>query len=819
MSDFLCYNCSMKALLYVPPLKLQYAADESVHSYQSDNLLIILNLKGRTRVAVNNVSYSLAAGDVLVVNPREICTVYRSDSALFLLTIERSWLKLNAEDASAYFMCNSTQYKNKARFAAIESAIIAAAENRTAMTQTRAMAIAYDIYDELLKKFTVITPAARNNNTKIADIIAYIEQNYSENLLLNDIAEKFNLSVPYLSKMFKDSTGMTFADFYDDIRINHSLYDLLDTQQTIIDISYKHGFPNNHAYIRAFKKITGMLPTEARKKKRAEAGGDADEDRELAGMLAAIERDNAQNEGVKDYYITESYAVKPMFTLEGLPSQEVLCVGPATVVLHKNVQDIIQILQKQKPFRYAYLRGIFSDELSFCTRGGADGRLSFKFSMIDEVLDFLLAQNLTPAVSLTYMPQALAKGNTDTVFDDGYYICGPSDLAEWRLAVSTFTDHVISRYGMANVQKWLFIPWVQLDSKNRHIGFADEDEFFEFYKASHTALKEKSPLFTVTSPEIYPSAEDNGWLEQFLARAERENCFPDALALKFSANSHWEVIEVDEGKKARRKVIHDEISPDEDLLKKALDAVRTLLARKGYSLDLYVTSFNFTITDTHPLLDTLFAASYYAKNYVDNIGTVKSLGYWKLCDATETSSLKEIFTGMPGMYLSNVIPKSTGQALRMLSFTKTVVLDKGENYLFTTIPDGDNYFHLFAFNYIHPTHLTAEDYPEKNDPYSAFVEKDKMRIRFRLNDLPYTTATIRSYALNYEHGAVYDKWKDMGMPDLDFYSDRNSSLFAIFFASSIPDFKTYSLDIKDGTLTLDLELEPFAIQAIEIYLG
>ncbi len=808
----------MKTLLYVPPLKLQYASDEAVHSYKNTDLLIILNLKGHTRIAVNNYSYSLGSGDIIVVNPRETCTVFRSDSAFIMLTIERTWLRLNTEDASAYFLCNSVQFKNKSKFDSIKSAILSAAKGRSNMTQMRALSIAYGIYDELIKNFTMVTPAARKNNTKITTILAYIDDNYTENLLLNDIADKFGLSVPYLSKLFKDSTGMTFADFYDELRINHSMYDLLETQATIIDISYKHGFPNNHAYIRAFKKITGMLPNEARKRKRAEKGEATDADGELAELLKALERENAQNEELKDYYITESYTAKPMFELSRLPSQEILDIGSATTVLHKNVQNIIHDLQTQNPFRYAYLRGIFSDELSFCTRD-AKGNLSFRFSMIDEVLDFLLAQQLLPAVSLTYMPRALAKANTDTVFDDGYYICGPADIGEWKLAVSTFIDHIISRYGMLNVQKWLFIPWVQLDSKNRHIGFYDEDEFFEFYKTSHSALKEKSALFTVSSPEIYPSAEDNGWLDNFLARAERENCFPDLLALKFSSNSHWEVIEVDEGNKARRKVIHDEISPDEDLLKKALTAVKKLLAERGYELDLYIISFNFTITDSHPLLDTLFSATYYIKNYIDNLGTVKSLGYWNLCDATDLSSLKEIFTGRIGMYLPNGIPKSTAQALRMLSFTKNVVLDRGKNYLFTTKSDENNYFHLIAFNYQHPFYLTAEEIPEKDNPYSAFVDENKIHIRFRMTDLPFASATIRLYSLDSSHGAVYDKWKYIGMPDLDFYSDRNSSLFAIFVASSIPDFKTYTQEIKNGTLVLELDLEQFAVQALEIYLS
>lgn len=806
----------MNTLVHVSPIKLLSISDEAMHSFQSSTIKILLNLKGQTLVSVNNTSCCLNPNDILTVNAYDTCTVFKSNSLMLVLTVEKNQLKLNEEDARAYFVCDSTQFKNKDKFITLKNIVFKLFENINSVTQTKALAVAYEIYDELLNNFTMVAPAARKTTSKIIEILDYIKSNYADNLLLNDIAEKFGLSVPYLSKLFKDSTGMTFADFYDELRVNHSMYDLMETTSTIIDIAYKHGFPNNHAYIRAFKKITGRLPTDARKNRRAEQpAGELNDD--LKEIINIVSHSEIKAKEYKDYYITENYNKKPLFRLEHNPGHEILGIGPAVSILHRNVQDVINYIQKNYPFRYAYIRGIFSDAFSFCTRN-FDGELVFKFAMTDEVLDFLISVNLMPVLSFTYMPKDLATENKDTLFQDGYYICGPTDLNEWKLAIDTFVNHVISRYGFENVKKWIFLPWVQLDSKNRHLGFRDEHTFFNFYRASYTAVKNISPELTVSSPEIYPS-QNKDWLDSFFAWTKQNDCFPDLLSVKFFPNTNWEVIEVkDSHGLAYRKVINEEISSDENLMRKALTDLKRYLHSNGYDLDIYITAFNFTITDSHPLLDTMFSASYYIKNYVDNMDLIKSLCYWRLTDDTDAGSTRQNFSGQVGMYLPNGMPKGTAQALRQLYYTKNNIIDRGAFYLLSKMDDKPQYFHLLLFNYEHPSQ-TNKDYfagKENCDLYSVFLNKEKKSVHLTINDVPFKRANIKMFIINTEHGSPYDKWISMGMPEIDSYSERGSVIFDIFKVSAIPDFKTMSMTIEDNTFNIDLNLDIFEVKAVEI---
>ncbi len=806
----------MNILIHVPPIKISSLTETMSTVYPSSAVTVLLNLRGQTRVTVNNIPHTLLTNDIIVLNYRDVCSILRSNSLLLVLSVETSLLNLNSKNKSLYFECDSTKFKNKSPFNNLRASIIKAVKSHNDMTSAKAFSIAYEIIDELTKNFSSSASPTKIRNPIISEIIDYIEKNYSENLLFNDIAQRFNMSVPYLSKLFKECVGTTFANFYDELRINHSLYDLKETNETIIDIAFKHGFSNNHAYIRAFKKVLGTLPNDMRKQYKSnnfQQEINEEELKEIINLLGVNQPAPSNNEGT---YIYTNYLEKNKVVLEKNPASEVLGIGSAATVLHKDIQKIIKNIQSTFPFRYAYIRGIFSDALSFCTRD-YDGRLRFKYAMIDEVLDFLLAAKLIPLLSFTYMPKVLTRDES-LIYQDGYYICEPKRLEEWGQLISNFLHHIITRYGLNEIKKWIFLPWVQLDSQNKHLGFNDELSFFLFYKTSYDAVKEISKDLIVSSPEIYPSY-DMEYLSNYLLWAKCNNCFPDLLAVKFFPNTNWKVIEIKNNNTAYRKTIDNEISSDESLMKKSLLKLKNFLSDNGYNLDVYITAFNYTITDSHPILDTRFSAAYYIKNYIDTIDIVKSLCYWKLSDDNDEEQNMPLFTGSAGMYLKNGIPKGTAQAIRYLSYIQPYITDSGENFILSTNKENSDYYRLLLYNYEHPSAAINDDiYSENFNPYSLFTKKRKTAIHFKLNNVPFKNATIKMFIMNSEHGSPYDKWISMGKPFIDYYSNSESVLFDILNSATCPDFKMFNVPTVNGILSLDFELELFDIITVEIIL-
>jgi len=95
--------------------------------------------------------------------------------------------------------------------------------------------------------------------------IKYINSNYYVNdLSLGDVAEKFNLSSSYLSKLLKKEAGLSFIDYLTKYRINKSICMMDDPKYKIYEIAEAVGYNNQHYFCKAFKKVMGFSPTEYR---------------------------------------------------------------------------------------------------------------------------------------------------------------------------------------------------------------------------------------------------------------------------------------------------------------------------------------------------------------------------------------------------------------------------------------------------------------------------------------------------------------------------------------------------------------------------
>lgn len=95
--------------------------------------------------------------------------------------------------------------------------------------------------------------------------IRYIDTNYYVNdLSLGSVAEKFNVSSSYLSKLLKQETGLSFIDYLTMYRIKKSISMMNDPKLKIYEIAQAVGYNNQHYFCKAFKKVMGFAPTEFR---------------------------------------------------------------------------------------------------------------------------------------------------------------------------------------------------------------------------------------------------------------------------------------------------------------------------------------------------------------------------------------------------------------------------------------------------------------------------------------------------------------------------------------------------------------------------
>lgn len=99
------------------------------------------------------------------------------------------------------------------------------------------------------------------NNT-VDNIIRYIENNYFLDINLNMVADTFNLNPSYLSTVFKKVTGQNFSDYITAIKIEKAKQLLSYTDYKITEIGSRVGFSNYRQFIRNFKKVVGITPSD-----------------------------------------------------------------------------------------------------------------------------------------------------------------------------------------------------------------------------------------------------------------------------------------------------------------------------------------------------------------------------------------------------------------------------------------------------------------------------------------------------------------------------------------------------------------------------
>ena len=102
------------------------------------------------------------------------------------------------------------------------------------------------------------------NSEIVKKAIQYISQNFANPLSLEDVADQVHLNPTYFSTMFKQSTGSSFKEYLNMVRIEESKRLLANTDYSLIDIAVATGFEDQSYFSKVFKKFTGLTPKQYR---------------------------------------------------------------------------------------------------------------------------------------------------------------------------------------------------------------------------------------------------------------------------------------------------------------------------------------------------------------------------------------------------------------------------------------------------------------------------------------------------------------------------------------------------------------------------
>lgn len=240
---------------------------------------------GRHRTELNGISSDFCAGDLVVINPNTIHSVYsygEPGSCYSVIKFDPNFIYSvsgSAAESNYLLSFRTGGTPNQTHFSApeLESTDIPAifAEiNREFTKKEYGYEFALKIQAErlllwILRRWktaeTAYLPAGKQGQ-KLNRILDYLWKHYDQKLQGAQVAQQFFISYSYLSGLIHSATGFGFVKYLNYIRITQAKKLLISTDKPITEIALDAGFSSTSYFIEQFRAFEGMSPGKFRKR-------------------------------------------------------------------------------------------------------------------------------------------------------------------------------------------------------------------------------------------------------------------------------------------------------------------------------------------------------------------------------------------------------------------------------------------------------------------------------------------------------------------------------------------------------------------------
>lgn len=274
---------------YVPDCHMRIWYNNQLDSYaphHHDALEIILCVENNYKAIVKGQQYLLSAGDILFIPPYQLHElVCSSDGIRFIFLIDIRMLRsLKAFQTmipiftDAFFCTRKTCPQIYSEVHSQLMKIVDLYFANQPFWETRIFAQLMETFSTIGQNYFQMAASSddappnyknREHYEKMSALVDYINQNYAENISLEDAASFTGFSKFHFTRLFKQYTNFTFYDYLSHKRIQEAQI-LLSTDASVTDIALQTGFNNVTTFSRCFKKFAACSPSEYRKRARRE---------------------------------------------------------------------------------------------------------------------------------------------------------------------------------------------------------------------------------------------------------------------------------------------------------------------------------------------------------------------------------------------------------------------------------------------------------------------------------------------------------------------------------------------------------------------
>lgn len=785
-----------------PIVFLEQYSVEKLEKSTCDTMDVIYILDGDLELLYDDgESRTYSRKDITIISVRKNYAMYSKKNALILkLCIEASFVQKYFGIEHMIF-CDSSVEPNR-DYQPLRKLLLQMYNQYKGNDEGASLSVysmLFELFAVLQKEFSFrFASMYRNKSEKItermAEIQNFIEENFAQEISLDDMAEHLGLTPQYLSKFFKNNFQMNFRKYLNLYRIRRAECMIRYSDMSLTEIAFSHGFVSIASFNRYFQKIYHMSPREYKK--------------------MSVRKKNFEKplqENVRKGYLTvettanmeeRSIVIEPK--KNGIKSiQNPFCkminVGMAKTLLHYNIQEQLIQLQKELHFSYVRIECFLSNALIPRTVEKED----YCFTATKSILDFLCRNNLIPFIELGKNTYVYMKEFGQNM--KGYsYSVNP----KFHCMLEAFCRFVSEHYDREWCGKWIFELW------------KPENETVEQYLKGYEIIKELIgkylPGAKLGGPG-YDVGRTDYDLSELLRGFAAKKLVPDFIS------AH--LLQIDEaGEERERQLI---LPSSKDDFRKKQKELLVEIRKVWKNCPLYITELNSCMVPRTYVTASRYQAAFLCYNLLRLREDSPMIGYWMIMDSYDDVSSPKIYrTPGIGLLSHEGIRLPAYFAYDFLEKMGKEIVEEGDGYCVTRSRKDQfqilAYTHVFFSDY---SFLLNEQGESLQDVYGCFPKTSPISMTFHLKGIKNGIYRIHRCLLDSFHGSVLDivqgEYLEGSISEIEFvrrilsFSEEEKKYLS---ETCVPEERTTYQKVEEGELTVSSALEPHSVCLWEISL-
>ena len=748
------------------------------------DLQILFVLNGSASVQMAGTTLVLEEKDFLILNPFQLYTVKMDKNALVMR------FRANVRILSDYYDINKLEF--------LGNSVEEASERHTVLRNLLEKCITYyygkksdngrillklnslyyEIAELLISSFSIVRSQTAEelegaeDESLIQEMTRYIRMNYQSALKLEDLADHFFLSPPYISRFFKKKLGINFAKYLTDVRLEEATKKLEQTGNSLTWIAMDCGFPNLTAFNKAFREKYQMSPKQYRAelKQTEQTQEHTDkENRALAEfqLLDYFEKNN-HIPGQEFDEVEQVQVDTSEYSILEKNWNKMINIGGIYLLLQKEIQDHTLFLCKTLGYEYVRIWDLYEQRMHI-NAGNKERR--YNFSRLDSCLDFLSQNHIKPYLELGFKPFILLRNYEDYIFHEERDILF-DEAEEYGAFIRSLMKHLINRYSSQELSTWYFELWCD----PRWFPKGEPATYIEYFEEAYQAIKELIPRAHVGG------AWDRSYgiisFEHFIEVWSTRNVQPDFLSIYCYAPLLREVMLNEQGmhvtESERREWRHMHHITDEETVEPEqikdfqimsyVESRKRIMLQYGMMMPLLCSEWNFTVINSNVMNDSRFKGAYVMKEIMSMYEELGMMGYWFGTDQfAEDDDAPMLLNGRCGLITHQGICKPAYWAIQMMNRLEDYLLKKTEHTMITRNEYGSYVIACHNYKPLDIQYYVQKEMDVRIESIPHFYENEtQLTLNITITGVKNGKYHIKTRVVNSQYGGVQDEWLRMG---------------------------------------------------------